>query len=243
MCDPVTIGALALTAVGSVTQMSAANSAQNAAKDATNTEAQIQQQKEREANQLFAGNLHSYDNQVGDVATAAAKRGTALNAAVMPSASPTGGDYLPGAASAPSVITGDAESKLAGESSQAHDHADALANLGALSDVIMGDQFRNQDTNALLNENAMERRNELDILPTALEEAKLKARSPLGDILVGLGTVGTTLGPAASAKLGLGSVFGASPSVISGAYNGEGRGWDVSQVAAKNGIGNMWGLI
>lgn len=193
MCDPLTIAGAALAGGGTLLQMNAQNSANSAADDATNAERIRQQGLERQSNALFNANLNKgYGNMPADVAKAQGTRQAAYDAILPPAAD--GSAYTPGATPAPSIISEDAASRAASSAASTKGSSEAKAKLGSLGDLLFNTDIGTARTGQGIAGIGQQQVRSQNILPLELEAAQLKARSPLGALMSGIGGGLTTAG-------------------------------------------------
>jgi hypothetical protein len=186
MCDPLTIAGAALAGGGTLLQMNAQNDANNAANDATEAERIRQQNLERQSNALFSANLSKgYGNLPADVAKAQGARTAAYNSILPPAAD--GSAYTPGATPAPSIIGNDAASRAASSAASTKNAVTAKAKLGSLGDLLFNTDIGTARAGQGISGIGQQQIRSQNILPLELEAAQLKARSPLGALMAGIG--------------------------------------------------------
>lgn len=206
MCNPLTIAGAALAGGGTLLNMNAQSDANNAANDATEAERIRQQGLERQSTALFNANLNKgYGNLPADVAKAQGTRQAAYDAILPPAAD--GSAYTPGATPSPSIINNDAASRAASSAASTTASAAAKAKLGSLGDLLFNTDIGTARAGQGIAGIGQEQMRSQNILPLELEAAQLKARSPLGALMSGIGGGLTTAGMmGASSKLP--SIFG-----------------------------------
>lgn len=226
MCDPLTIAGAALAGGGTLLQMNAQNSANDAANSATEAERIRQQGLERQSNALFNANLNKgYGNLPADVAKAQGTRQAAYDAILPPAAD--GSAYTPGSTPAPSIIGADAASRAASSAAGTKIATEAKAKLGSLGDLLFNTDIGTARAGQGIAGIGQEQMRSQNILPLELQAAELKARSPLGALMTGIGggvmnagamgagknLFGGAKGPS-SALLGLASRMGGTPQSV-----------------------------
>lgn len=200
MCDPLTIGSAALTAIGSFQQYQSQKKAQKGVESAIarNAEAQEALRRDSQAGVQNAAqdfNREKFDKtQQDETAIIQQKLTDSLSQGVLP------GEYYGGKQS-------ENTRKYAVEkSNESTDYskeiADALARMrgfdAGLRTTNVG--INRAGEKVLMNNGFMDGNN--TVLPIQIEAAKQKASNPIADIMVGLGSAGMSAGLSGAAKTG-----------------------------------------
>lgn len=127
-------------------------------------------------------------------------------------------DFIPSSGSAPRVVTSEVARGISDALRAGQDRAKQFANVGAFGDVQVGNRADLNRTAQDISVQGSFARGSADILPIELQTIRNRKRSPIGDILSG---VGQLAGFAGLAGIGpsfgdIGNLFRAAPRVGGG---------------------------
>lgn len=202
MCDPLTIGSLALTAGGMVANNVAQNRVEKAREGAMSAERIRQQKLDQETE---AANLHARDNykdfegEQGERASSLGDFFASQNTDIPASASggveaETPTEMIPTNAS--NVVNSERSKQLTKTKEYSDQQAAALGNLRAFGDLL-GEKSREQVRDAgIVGQINGFKRGSSAVLPYELEAANSKGDGMklFADVLSGLGSIGTGVG-------------------------------------------------
>lgn len=236
MCTPLALGALALTAVGTVAGAAGQHKAYNAQTDARNAEQLRRQNYQNESQKYFNQNLGQSDlNATNEnLATNTASNTAALNAVngTADVRAPIA-ENIPGA-EGPKVINTELGNRLSQANKFNTQQGAAKGRLDSYGDWTLGNQLNNLKTSNQIGLQGNFMQGSAGVLPWEMQDA-----SHRGDSLKGLGTILSSLGSVA----GLGASMGVGAPAVAAPGSGVANSAQLAAGAGGNlGYGGVGGL-
>lgn len=235
--DPATLSAVIAaitTAAGTATQYSAQQSANKAADQAAAKQLMDQSRLRQEANESFDKTRQHYDPgaQSADLTDLTQTRKDAYDRSIYPDA---GGSYeLPGSGTQSSVIRDVLASRVAQATDGLQRRSTAKAKLDGLADLFVKNSLFTARQAGEANRISDASRGFGGLLAGELEAARRKAQSPLGDALVGAGSIASSY--FANLPDGTPGAAGAPKNILSKAA---GRGVKTAPVPGLGNVGSF----